>query len=188
MTVTLNASRPLFSDHLRKLLQMRKYVSPILNTLAITLLTSSSVSAVEFDSRIPMRETGVATYLVNGEIAGAGPADFMVDTGAGYTTINETTLAMLQYNGGATYMREISGMLANGSMITVPVYRINQMTIGTSCVLRDVEAAVFPGNTRQILGLSALRQAAPFIFSVEPPQLVLSHCAAQVAQRVDEAM
>lgn len=163
-------------------------MSPILNSIAVALLTVSSVSAVEFDSYIPMRETGVATYYVTGEIAGAGPADFMVDTGAGYTTINETTLAMLQYNGAATYMREISGMLANGSMITVPVYRIKQMTIGPICILRDVEAAVFPGNTRQILGLSALRLAAPFIFSVEPPQLVLSHCAAQVAQGVDELM
>jgi hypothetical protein len=39
-----------------------------------------------------------------------------------------------------------------------------------------VEAAVFPGKTRQILGLSALKKAAPFIFSMDPPNLVLSNC------------
>ena len=36
---------------------------------------------------------------------------------------------------------------------------------------------MFPGKTRQILGLSALRQAAPFIFSLNPPELVLSKIA-----------
>jgi predicted aspartyl protease len=142
--------------------------------------------AAEFDSHIPMRDKGAATYYVDGEIHGAGPVDFMVDTGSGYMTINEETLALLQQNGGATYLRELSGMLADGTTTTVPVYRIAQVRIGAACTLRDVEAAVFPGNTRQILGLSALRQAAPFIFSMNPPQLVLSHCTALVAQDADD--
>jgi hypothetical protein len=42
-------------------------------------------------------------------------------------------------------------------------------------VLRDVETAVFD-TKRQILGLSVLNRAAPFIFSVDPPELVLSNC------------
>ena len=143
--------------------------------------------AAEFDSHIPMRDKGAATYYVDGDIHGVGPVDFMVDTGSGYMTINEVTLAILQTSGGATYLRELSGVLADGSTTTVPVYRIAQVRIGTICTLRDVEAAVFPGNTRQILGMSALRQAAPFIFSMNPPQLVLSHCTARVAQGGDEA-
>ena len=143
--------------------------------------------AAEFDSQIPMRDKGASTYYVDGDIHGVGPVDLMVDTGSGYMTINEVTLALLKQNGGATYLRELSGVLADGSTTTVPVYRIALVTIGVACTLRDVEAAVFPGNTRQILGLSALRQAAPFIFSMNPPQLVLSHCTAQVVQRDDEA-
>lgn len=145
------------------------------------------VVAAEFDSHIPMRDKGAATYYVDGEIHGAGPVDFMVDTGSGYMTINEETLALLQENGGATYVRELSGMLADGTTKQVSVYRIAQVRIGAACTLRDVEAAVFPGNTRQILGMSALRQAAPFIFSMNPPQLVLSNCTARVVQGGDEA-
>lgn len=136
--------------------------------------------AAEFDSHIPMRDKGAATYYVNGEIHGIGPVDFMVDTGSGYMTINEENLAILRKSGDAIYLRDLSGTLADGTTTTVPVYRIAQIRIGVACTLRDVEAAVFPGKTRQILGLSALRQAAPFIFSMNPPQLVLSHCTAQV--------
>jgi len=58
----------------------------------------------------------------------------------------------------------------------VPVYVIRSLTIGENCRLRNVEAAVFPGATRQILGLSALKKAAPFTFSFDPPHLTLSNC------------
>lgn len=68
------------------------------------------------------------------------------------------------------------GRLADGSELEVPVYSIDAISIGDACWLRDVEAAVFPGNTRPILGLNVLQRAAPFIFSFEPPRPVLSHC------------
>lgn len=151
--------------------------------VAIVALLASGVSfAGEFDSDIPMRDKGAATYYVDGNIHGLGPVDLMVDTGSGYMTINEETLGILQASGNATYVKELSGILADGSTMTVPVYRITQLRIGTACTLRNIEAAVFPGKTRQILGMSALRQAAPFIFSMDPPKLVLSNCTAQVAQ------
>jgi hypothetical protein len=70
----------------------------------------------------------------------------------------------------------LQGVLADGSELEVPVYAITRVGIGGSCWLHDVEAAVFPGTSRQILGLSALRKASPFIFSVTPPALVLSRC------------
>lgn len=146
-----------------------------------TLLASPVVLADDFDSNVPMRDKGAATYYVDGEITGVGAVDFMVDTGSGYMTINEETLGVLQESGGATYVKELSGILADGTVLTVPVYRIAQMRIGPTCTLKDVEAAVFPGKTRQILGLSALRQAAPFIFSMDPPKLVLSNCTVKVA-------
>ena len=160
----------------------------IIGGLALLIaLAGRATVAAEFDSYIPMREKGATTYYVDGEIYGVGPVDFMVDTGSGYMTINEETLAILQQTGGATYVRELSGVLADGSTKNVPMYRIAQVRIGAACTLHDVEAAVFPGNTRQILGLNALRQAAPFIFSMNPPQLVLSHCTARVAQDGDGA-
>ena len=146
-----------------------------------TLLASPLAMADEFDSNVPMRDKGAATFYVDGDITGVGAVDLMVDTGSGYMTINEETLGILQESGGATYVKELSGILADGSVLTVPVYRINEMRIGPTCKLKDVEAAVFPGKTRQILGLSALKQAAPFIFSMDPPKLVLSNCTVKVA-------
>ncbi len=123
-----------------------------------------------------MHDKGMATYYVNAEIADLGVSEFMVDTGSGYLTINEQTLNTLQERAQVQYVKELRAILANGSELIVPVYAIKQLRIG-ACTLRDIEAAVFPARTRQILGLSALNKAAPFTFSVDPPELVLSNCA-----------
>ena len=152
--------------------------------LALTMpLVMSQVGADDFSTRVPMHEKSAQTFYVPGDIKGYGAVELMVDTGSGYTTINEATLAELKRHGGARYLRQLVGVLADGSETEVPVYAIEHMSIGGNCWLRDVEVAVFPGTSRQILGLSALRKAAPFIFSVDPPALVLSRCAtASVAE------
>jgi predicted aspartyl protease len=103
-------------------------------------------------------------------------SEFMVDTGSGYLTINEQTLIALQERQQVQYVKQLRAVLANGSELIIPVYAINQLRIG-NCTIRNVEAAVFPARTRQILGLSALNKAAPFTFSVDPPELMLSNCA-----------
>lgn len=137
---------------------------------------STPVLAGEFDVTVPMYDKGRATYYVNAQVADLGASEFMVDTGSGYVTINEQTLSALQERKQARYVKELRAILANGSELIIPVYAINQLRIGT-CTLRNVEAAVFPARTRQILGLSALNKAAPFTFSVDPPELILSNCA-----------
>ena len=70
--------------------------------------------------------------------------------------------------------------------MVVPVYSIKRMSIGSRCDLKDIEVAVLPGKTRQILGLSALRQASPFIFSIDPPELILSNCSTEVMESKSE--
>ena len=144
------------------------------------LLASLGVAAQagDFQTRVAMTEKSAATFYVSAEIAGFGATELMVDTGSGYVTINEETLAVLQSNGHARYVKHLRGVLADGSELIVPVYAVSAIAIGGDCWLRDVEAAVFPGAARQILGLSALRKTAPFVFSVEPPELMLSRCAA----------
>lgn len=134
------------------------------------------VYAEDFTNRIAMEERSAATFYVSVQLGGYGTEALMVDTGSGYMTINEATLDALKREGAARYVKQLQGVLADGSELEVPVYTIARVAIGGSCWLRDVEAAVFPGASRQILGLSALRKAAPFIFSVEPPELVLSRC------------
>jgi predicted aspartyl protease len=137
----------------------------------------SPANASDFNVQVQMREKAAETFYVPAYIPGAGPTELMVDTGSGYITINEQTLAVVKRRGSARYLRDLQGVLADGSEVTVPVYALKALEIGGGCWLRDVEAAVFPGTSRQILGLSALRKAAPFIFSIDPPLLKLSHCA-----------
>jgi len=143
----------------------------------LTFALSLPVSAEQYTVSVPIHEKGAATFYLKGKLGNLDYADFMVDTGSGYLVINQDSLAQLKKSGQAGYVKDIKGILANGKEFVVPVWRISSLTISEQCVLRDVEAAVFPGKTRQILGLTALKKAAPFILSFDPPQIVLSHCA-----------
>jgi len=113
---------------------------------------------------------------VDGHIEGSGDSSFLVDTGSGYSTISETTLAQLKQSGHAEYVKRLEGILANGATMIVPVYRITRVVLAEICVIRDVEVAVFPQGTRQILGLSALSKLMPVTFALNPPSLTLSNC------------
>ena len=125
---------------------------------------------------------GSKTFYVSGWMTGIEPTEFMVDTGSSYMTINQVTLDKLKGKAQVDYLRDLTGVLANGDEVVMPVYRIPRIILGDSCELVDVEAVVFPGNTRQILGLSVLRKAAPFMFSIDPPELQLSNCRQQLSQ------
>lgn len=153
---------------------MRKLFCTALTLTAGLINGNAPAFAGNFDTRIPMRIGNAATFYVHGRVADLAHTEFMVDTGSSITTISQPTLDQLMEKGLANYDRDLSGTLADGSTLTVPVYRVVSLDIG-GCVLKDVEAAVFATN-RQILGLSALNRTAPFIFSVDPPELVLSNC------------
>lgn len=164
-----------------------------MKTLLSTLTTVCALSftapvfAAETSSHVPMWQGNATTFYVKAAIGDLTAMDFMVDTGSGYMTINEETLAALEKAGQAQYQRELRGVLANGSEIVVPVYQLAQLDIG-NCRLTDIEAAVFPGKTRQILGLNALMQAGNFSFSFNPPQLALTGCpqANLITAQVDQ--
>jgi len=132
--------------------------------------------AADADGPIPLFDKGTATYYVAVDVQGAGTLDFLVDTGSTYSTIDETTLAALEKRGLASFRRRVGGRLADGSRHYVPIYSIAAVDIGGHCPLADVEVAVLPGRSRAILGVSTLRRAAPFVVSIDPPTLQLSHC------------
>jgi predicted aspartyl protease len=152
----------------------------LLITLALLSANTATAEAARFDQQIPMRVTKASTFYVDGYVNGLGTVNMLVDTGSSYTTINEEALATLQQKGAVTYVRDLTGIMADGTHKVVPIYRIASMSIGGGCSLHNVEAAVFPGHTRYILGLSALKMAAPFAFTLQPPTLVLSNCADDV--------
>lgn len=116
------------------------------------------------------------TYYIHIGIAGAAPQDYLVDTGAGYMTITQSTLDELKQAGTAAYVKDLEGHLADGSIMRVPVYRLDEITVGRSCQLYGVDAAVLPGASRGLFGLSALRKVSPFELSFDPPTLRVSNC------------
>jgi predicted aspartyl protease len=137
--------------------------------------TLGSVAA-GVDATVPMHEKGAATYYVSVSINDKISSDFLVDTGSGYVTINSEILGQLMREQGAVLVKKIAAVMADGSETVVPVYRLASLKLGNSCIIRDVEAAVLPGATRNILGLSALKKAAPFTLSTTPPALALTNC------------
>ena len=157
---------------------MKRPVSMTVALVGFLFLESAAVMAGTFDARIPMSVGTSTTYYVQGRFGGLEATDFMVDTGSGFLTISRPTLDTLLEHGLATYKRDLPGVLADGTEVEVAVYQVAQFSIGP-CLLRNVEAAVFPSTKRQILGLNVLNRSAPFIFSVNPPELVLSHCTGE---------
>ena len=142
----------------------------------LLLLTVGGAYATTRNNYIPMQDIGRGTYYVNVALANLDNSQFMVDTGSGYVAINQESLSKLREIDEITYIRDIKGILANGKTHVVQIWQVNSITLNDKCTLRNVEVAVFPGKTRQILGLSALKKAAPLQISFDPPQLVLSHC------------
>lgn len=145
--------------------------------LAALLAAAAPVAAqTNLQMSIDMKDRGSSTFYVDVRMLGTSVKQFLVDTGSSYTAINQETLAELLHSDQAEYVKDLEGVLADGSKQIVPVYDIKSLTVGGTCTINGVRAAVFPGATRNILGLSALRSAAPFTFSVNPPKLVLSNC------------
>jgi predicted aspartyl protease len=151
-------------------------MNKLILSIFLLMAYAAELSAEPLVFDIPMHSKGANTFYISGKIGNMAPTEFMVDTGSSYMTINETTLAELQVAGNPRYLKDLKGVLANGAEMLVPVYSITDVLIGEKCLLDEVEVAVFPGKTRQILGLSALLKTAPFTFSAEPPQLQLSNC------------
>ncbi len=155
-------------------------------TLLLTYALAGTGTASDFGFDVPMYLKGANTFYISGRIGNMPPSDFMVDTGSSYMTINEETLANLKLTEEAVYLRDLNGVLANGDRMRVPVYSVSSVQLGENCRLEAVEVAVFPGKTRQILGLSVLLKAAPFVFSTDPPQLQLSNCGISETKTGDQ--
>ncbi len=153
----------------------------VLKTIALTiaLLIGSPAHAGDFTTAVPLIEKGTETYYVTASV-GAARFDLLVDTGAGFTALNSQLIDELEASGHARQIGLVEGVMANGDTYELPVYMISSLNIG-GCIIRDFEAAQMPAGTRNLLGLSALKKAAPFAFSIEPAELRLSHCGNAVA-------
>jgi len=159
---------------------MKKLLSVII-ILASPWLGAVPVPVSE-GQQVPMQTHGANTYYIDAEIPGAGQYSMLVDTGSAYSVINEETLASLNQEGRARFVKKLLGTMADGSERVVPLYRISSINLGGNCLIKDVHAAILPGKARQIIGISTLMRAAPFAMSFDPPTLLLNQCVAQLQQ------
>lgn len=161
---------------------MRLKVLSLLLLLALQASVHAEILPASAESpqhHIPLKRHSASTYYMQGSIGNLSEAELLIDTGSSYTAINETMLTGLLEQGQARYLRDLRGTMANGSIQTVPLYRITSIRLGETCWVANVDAAVMPGNTRPILGMSLLARVSPFLFSTQPPTLRLSNCLAQ---------
>ena len=129
-----------------------------------------------FSYQTPMTEVASGSFYVEGRLGSDVQSEFLVDTGSGYVALTSDTFRKLQRESDVEFDRQISGRMANGKLVTVPVYRVAEFRLG-DCMMRDVEVTVLSGSDRNILGLSALRKVEPFAMQLDPPTLYLSDCA-----------
>jgi predicted aspartyl protease len=146
---------------------------------ALTLALSGAASAAPGGfTAVTLQRHTAGTFYVDGAIRGYGELRMLVDTGSSYLVIGQAILDRLRASGAATYSRDLEGVMADGSVRVIPVYRVGALRLGADCWVHDVEAAIFPGSTRPILGMNILAQLAPFTSSAEPPSLGVQRCQA----------
>lgn len=162
-----------------------------LSRLGLALLLAVSAGPAAAQSGVgrlyvDLERRVAGTYYVAGSIAGYGEVDLLVDTGSSFFVINDLILQVLLQAGTAHYSRDLEGRMADGSIRAVRLYRLTELRLGENCRIPGVEAAVFAGSTRTILGMNVLSQLAPFTFSADPPSLQFGPCAggAEEEQRV----
>lgn len=155
--------------------------------LLITTLNFSAVflahSAENFAFPVAMTTSPGGTGYVEATLAGSVTASFLIDTGSSMLVINQNTFNALKRNSHVSFSHEAAARLANGKLHRVDVYTVHQFRIGKHCDLGKVEIAVIKkGNN--ILGMSALKKAAPFAVSINPPTLMLSECTQELTVAV----
>ncbi|MYM62374.1 TIGR02281 family clan AA aspartic protease [Pseudomaricurvus sp. HS19] len=155
---------------------LRLLLLPVFGAAQLAAAEPSSVTHTD----IELISKATDVYYLPARLGDSVEGDFLLDTGSGYLAINEKQLKALTRDSEAAYQRSERARLANGSTRSVAIYRITSLELG-SCRLRDVEAAVLPGNTRPIIGMSALKKVDGFSVSFSPtPRLRLSGCEATV--------
>ena len=125
--------------------------------------------------RVAVNKTNRGTYYVPIIFGSSQPVGSLVDTGSGYTVVPQSIIADLLTRKEARQTRELNGVLASGEHMTVPVYTITALQIGT-CLFKSVEVAVFPERKVPILGLNVLEQLTPmtFSFNIKDPYLAMT--------------
>ena len=136
--------------------------------ILIGLLTAAPLGtacAEPFGIDVPLEESAASTYYVAGYLPDYGELSLMVDTGSTYTVINSAVFTALEKKNAVRHVKNLSGVMADGSKQRVPIYHVGSLRLGEHCYIKNIEVAVLPGSGRNILGIKTLKNAAPFSFS-----------------------
>jgi predicted aspartyl protease len=139
----------------------------LLSTLCCGLCSHASAGT----SEIHLEAVQAGTFYVKASLDGVVETDLLLDTGSGYVSLSKTTFDRIKDTASTTFQRNITGVMANGKAVSVPVYRIAELKLNSECVLHDIEVAVFRDTSRDILGLNALKQMQPLTLQLDPPVL-----------------
>ncbi|MGR8948020.1 MAG: retroviral-like aspartic protease family protein [Gammaproteobacteria bacterium] len=154
-------------------------------TLLLTVLPSvfaaSAVSA-DYDILLPIAPTAGGSYSVEARFGNLESADFLIDTGAGLSTVSRDQFNQLKRSHRVSLVRRVAARLANGKIHTADVYRIDNFTIAGQCNLGSVEMAVMPNAGRNIIGMDVLSKTAPFGMNLDQDALAVSRCKGQTPE------
>jgi len=153
---------------------MNKKVVLVILFILFSIGNVYNFASINENITINLYKHSFATYYANIDIEGVGKIRTMVDTGAGYTTINEVILLQLIKQNKVKYVGKLKGVMADGREINLSLYLVT-IRIG-KCVLENVEVAVFPYNTRTLLGLSVLGRFPSFKFDMKNSVLLFPRC------------
>ena len=163
------------------------FVSTVaISTLLFALGTHAEQADTSLDTlfphSFPLTQTGSGSLTVAADLGGV-QSEFLLDTGASLITVSPELFAKLNRLGSAVKVRKVAARTAGGRLRALDVYRVERFVLGDNCELGPVEVAVMRSGGRNLLGLAALQQAAPFAVSTTPPALGLARCgkAASIA-------
>lgn len=177
----------LSSQKLRLLNTIKKQFNVALAAL-IFLSTPAVLQAADFDFKMAMSQAGSGNFYVKGRFGSEESTDFLVDTGSGLVILSEKTFKSMAVMAARKPVARKAARMADGRTKAINVYQVEELILGDNCRIGPLEVAVIPGATRNILGLSALNQAAPFAIYTSPPALALSGCTTEVFATLDAGL
>ncbi|MCB1670375.1 MAG: retropepsin-like aspartic protease [Gammaproteobacteria bacterium] len=128
-----------------------------------------------FTYSVPLNQTGAGSFSVTASVGGV-ETEFLLDTGATMVTVTSSLFKKIREQGSVVQVRKVGARLASGQVEVMEVYQVERFSLGNGCELGPVEVAVLRTGGRNLLGMNALQQAAPFAVSMSPPVLGLSSC------------
>ncbi|PCH61495.1 MAG: hypothetical protein COC05_00780 [Gammaproteobacteria bacterium] len=153
------------------------HLKPLLSIALLGMLLGTQATAQALELSLPMQQASSGNFYIHATLNDRVESDFLLDTGSGYVSLSAKTFNKLKTDSATVFQRNITGIMANGKALSVPVYQIAELRLTPNCVLRDIEVAVFPHADRDILGLNALKRLQPFTMQMDPPMLTGSQCA-----------